>query len=176
MNQILKRTLVAVAIRNKVMYKQEMAFPDADVNQIALRSKAYPKNLRSYRQFGSLSEFLECYVQSSYDLFETCYDSVLGNKFNFVFHGFLLLNNEQKEQLKLYVQHIWGRIEEDELQEEEIRVFLHNLYQISLVFDQDVFDIGENLNRFVASYDFFAYSKEVRNFYQKKKTQKIYMF
>lgn len=161
-NQILSRTLKAVATRNDLKHKQEMAFPDSNVNQIALRSKAYPKSLRSYPQFRDLGGFLIKYVQSSYDLYETCYDSMLGNDFNFIFIGILTL--EQRENAKSYVQHIWDQIEEDEMEEEDILAFLRHLYKISFILDEDVFDIQDYLSRFVKSHDFGVYSKEVSYF------------
>lgn len=161
MNQMLKKTLGAVAVRNDIKVQEDtIAFPDSDVNQIALRSNAYPKYIRVFQQFSNLSEFLERYTVSSFDLYETCFDSLLGNKLNFVFLG--VLSPKEKEQAKHYVQHIFNRIEENEVEEEEIKAFLQHLYQVHLVFDQNVFDIRENLYSFMRSHDFFHYRQEVR--------------
>lgn len=159
MNKLLKKTLEAVAVRNNIVVKREIAFPDSGIDQIVLQSEAYKRYGRAYQQFYSLGEFLETYVRSSYDMYETCFDSLLGNKFNFVLLG--ILCPEKKEQTKHYVQHIWDCIENDDLDEDNVKAFLRNLSQIHLIFDQTVFDIRENLYNFLQSNDFFKYRREV---------------
>uniref|UniRef100_A0A336LD68 CSON007094 protein n=1 Tax=Culicoides sonorensis TaxID=179676 RepID=A0A336LD68_CULSO len=159
-NPILKKTVTKVCIRNKIkINEKEIRYENANLDLIALRSKAFKLNVHHFKQFCGLKDFLESYIKSSYDMYETCYDSMLDNKYSFVFLG--ILKHEEKEQANLYVQQVWSRIEENELDKAEIKNFFKNLHRINSIFGHDVFDVRENFATFLKSHEFFEYKDEL---------------
>ncbi|XP_063705993.1 uncharacterized protein LOC134835067 [Culicoides brevitarsis] len=162
MNHVLTKTLERIASPEtlaKLKKHPTMTFPDYAQLQIALRSKTYPRSVRYYAEYDDLAELLEEYLRSSYDMFQSSYDALLSNRYNFVLLGVLghLLN----DQARFYVRHIWKSIKEGDLNEKEIKLFLTNLYQLYLVFDHDVFGLREDLYNFMENNDFFTYIKEI---------------
>lgn len=159
-DDLLRKSLVIVFKRKNMEPRINLiSHPNAYLDQIGLRSKAYARYCKAFMQFDNLSEFLEFYVMGNYDMYASCYDSLLGNKYNFLLLG--LLSKDAVIGARHYIKHIWERISENEMSLNDTKKFLRDLHQVGTILGPNLFNHRVQLHKFIKNNGFLPYSPEV---------------